>query len=112
MHELNMCLSLIRLLEKQISGQNQPIKTIWIEVGELAGVELEALQFSFPIAAADTIAAKAQLVIHSIAGNAWCNHCKKNTSIKTFFDSCDKCGYHDFQITQGKELRIIKIEVE
>lgn len=114
MHELNICLSLVRLLEKQIAVENHEchLKTIWIEVGELAGIELFALQFSFPIAAANSIAENAVLKIKQVAGCAWCHRCKKNTAIKTLFDSCNKCGYHDFDIVRGKELRVIKVEVE
>lgn len=114
MHELNICLSLIRLLENQLTEHhtNKNIKKIWVEVGELAGIEMDALKFSFPIAASKSVAEKAILKIIPIAGCAWCNSCKNHIVIKTFFDSCVKCGCYDFRIIRGKELRILKIEVE
>ncbi|MCX7122008.1 MAG: hydrogenase maturation nickel metallochaperone HypA [Gammaproteobacteria bacterium] len=109
MHELTICLQLIKLIEKK--SKKQRIKKIWIAVGELTGIDPHALQFSFPIAASHSIAKEAVLEIISISGQSYCNICKINNMIKRLFDPCEKCGLFDFKITQGKELRIVKMEI-
>ena len=113
MHELNICFSIINSLEQRASNQQLlRISKVWLEVGALAGIELDALRFSFPIAAKGSIASQASLEIISIAGNACCNKCKNSFIIKTLFDPCCYCDSYDYQVTQGKELRILKMEVE
>ncbi|MBY0377442.1 MAG: hydrogenase maturation nickel metallochaperone HypA [Gammaproteobacteria bacterium] len=114
MHELNICLSLIRLLEQnahQTSPPVQRIKTIWLEIGQLAGLDLDAIYFSFPIAVANTLAQGAKLKIITEAGKAFCHQCKKNVTIDSLLAPCALCGQYDYRIIQGKALRIRTIEV-
>ncbi len=114
MHELNICLSLIRLLEQnalQATPPVQRIKTVWLEIGQLAGIDLEAIRFSFPIATANTLAEDAALEIKIEAGKAFCHHCQKDVIIDSLLAPCVICGQYDYTITQGKSLRIINIEV-
>lgn len=118
MHELNICLSLIRIIEQEVladtarQGSLCRVKKIWLEVGDLAGIDTDALRFSFPIAAARSIANNASLMIITLAGRAWCNECHDSVTIKTRLDSCPNCGNYDYRIMQGKELRVVKMEVE
>lgn len=111
MHELTICYHLIQTLQDEVESNVQSIKKIWLAVGELAGIEIDALQFSFPIAAKNSIAANAKLIIHSVAGTAWCETCQLDVNIKTSFAPCPRCGSYDYQIQRGKELMITKIEV-
>lgn len=112
MHELTLCMSLLASIQAH-SHKNKvnQIKKIMLEVGELAGVELEALTFAFPIAARGSIAENAILEITRVQGKAWCQRCKINVIIQTLFEPCSFCGQYDYTITQGKELRIKRMEV-
>lgn len=113
MHELNICLNVLSTLETQADQHHfHRVKTLWLEIGDLAGIELDALRFSFPIAASRTIAENATLKIIGVSGKAWCNDCQNSVIIKTLFDPCPHCGDYNYRITQGKALRIIKVEVE
>jgi hydrogenase nickel incorporation protein HypA/HybF len=114
MHELNLCISLIQTLQQSVQKADEEIrqiKKIWIEVGELAGIELDALLFSFPIAAKGTIAENSMLEIITIKGQAWCENCQQAISIKTLFHPCQKCNCYTYNVTQGKEFRLLKIGV-
>ena len=59
MHEMSLCASVVDVLEEQARVQDYSrVKTVWLEVGELAGVELDDfLQgiAALPGAAADRI---------------------------------------------------------
>lgn len=112
MHELNICLSIVDTLEAQAQQhQFHHIKKLWLEIGELAGIELDALRFSFPIAASRSVADKAILDITSVEGRVQCDSCQKDVTIKTLFEPCPLCGHYGYHILQGKELRIVKMEV-
>lgn len=113
MHELSVCLSLIKSIEAQAEKhQFKKITTLSLEIGDLAGIDISAIQFHFPIAAKHTIAGNARLDIHSIPGKGICNACQSHIRIKNLMSACPKCYSYDYQITQGKEMQISTMEVE
>ena len=112
MHELSICEGIIQVIEKQAVEQNyQTVKTVWLEIGALAGVELEALKFGFDIVIKGTVADQAKLKIIQIDGKAWCMPCKKTVAVRERFDCCPECGSFQLQVTGGDELRIKEMEV-
>ena len=112
MHEMALCENILQVLEEQAVEQNYAaVKTVWLEIGPLAGVELEALRFSFDAVANGTLADQAELVIVETRGEAWCRSCAKTVPIRQRFDACPLCGGYDLQVTSGEELRIKELEV-
>jgi hydrogenase nickel incorporation protein HypA/HybF len=115
MHELTICLNLIRSLEQMAKLQPPPkiqgIQAVWLEIGILAGIDIEAIRFSFPIAAAHSIAKNATLHIETQEGLAYCQICQKNVIIDSLLTPCMYCKQYEYDIIQGKALRIIKMEV-
>jgi hydrogenase nickel incorporation protein HypA/HybF len=115
MHELNICVNLIRILEDKVHQALLPvsrIKTVWLEIGQLAGIDLDAIRFSFPIAAAHSLAKDATLEIKTQAGSAYCHRCDKNVTLASLLTPCAICGQYNYTILEGKSLRIIKMETE
>src|SRR3990167_7587821 len=103
MHELNICLNILNVLERQAhENYFHRVKTIWLEIGELAGIEIDALKFNFPVAASHTLAENATLEIVSVEGRALCHGCQNNVIIKTYFNPCPQCDSYNYTITQGK----------
>lgn len=112
MHEYSICEGIVQVLEDQAKAQAYDrVKTIWLEIGPLAGIEIEALRFSFPIVTRDTLAADATLEIIETRGEAWCLPCGKTVAIEQRFDPCPDCGGYQLQVTGGDELRIKELEV-
>ncbi len=112
MHEISICEGILQVIEEQAVSQNyQSVEKIWLEIGPLAGVELEALRFGFDVVTKGTLAENAKLEIVETVGEAWCMPCQKNVSIAKQFDACPYCGSFQIQITGGDELRIKEMEV-
>lgn len=112
MHEVSICEGIILLLEEQAVVQHfQQVQTLWLEIGELAGVELEALRFSFEVVSRGTLAEGARLEILQPQGRAWCQDCTQRVSVKTRYDACSECGGYQLQVCAGDELRIKELEV-
>ena len=111
MHELTICFNLVKILEKEALHEKKCVKRLWLEIGDLAGIELDALRFSFPIAALHSVAEKATLEIISVPGQAWCEGCQQTIDIKTYFSACPVCACYNYRIIQGKELRLLKMEL-
>ena len=112
MHELSICESIIQLIEEQADVQNfAHVKAVWLEIGPLSGVELEALRFGFDVVRRGTMAENARLEIVETKGEAWCMACAKSVAVSKRFDACPDCGGYQLQITGGEEMRIKELEV-
>ncbi len=113
MHELSICEGIIQLIDEQAVAQNfQSVEKVSLEIGKLAGIELEALKFGFDVVIKGTVAEKAKLEIIQVEGMGWCMPCEKNVSVNELFDACPECGSHQIQITSGNEMRVKELEVD
>jgi len=91
------------------SHQLQRVSQVRLEVGRLAGVELEALRFCFDVVIKDSVADGAALEILSPPGQGWCLHCSQTVEIGALFDSCPRCGGYQVQATGGTDLRVVDL---
>jgi hydrogenase nickel incorporation protein HypA/HybF len=112
MHEMALTESIVQAIEEG-AGQHgySTVTGVWVEVGALAGVEVEALRFCFDAVARGTLAEGARFEIVATTGEAWCVPCGKTVAIAQKFAPCPECGGHQLQITGGEELRITELEV-
>ncbi len=113
MHEMSLCEGVLQVMEDQAGsvGFNH-VKTVWLEIGDLAGVDVEAMRFGFDVVVKDTLADGAALEIINLPGRAWCMACGQEVTVKQRFDPCPDCGGYQLQVTGGDELRIKELEVE
>lgn len=112
MHEMSLCESIVQLVEEQASQQAfSAVKKIWLEIGSLSGVEIDAMKFSFDVVSKHSILSGAELIIVEVEGAAWCLPCAEQVSITQRFDACPHCGSYQLQINGGEEMRIKELEV-
>ena len=108
-----LCESILQILEQQSRAQAyERVKTVRLEIGELAQVELEALRFGFEVVARGTLAEGARLEIDDVQGEAWCLRCRRSVRLRERFECCAECGGFELQITRGEEFRVKELEVE
>ena len=113
MHEMALCESVLQLIEENAKAQGySKVKTVWLEIGALSGVEIEAMRFCFEAVQKDTIAAQAELKIQNTQGSAWCMQCEKEVPVNQLYDACPECGSYQLQVTGGQEMRVKELEVE
>lgn len=113
MHEMSICESVINVIEQQAVAQAfQKVNRVRLEIGPLAGVELEALRFSFGVVCKGGLADGAKLEVIELPIEAWCMQCAEKTVVSQRYDACPTCGSFQVQITGGDELRIKDMEVE
>jgi hydrogenase nickel incorporation protein HypA/HybF len=112
MHELSICQSLIENIED--AGKQHAfskVTRVTLEIGQFAGVELEALKFSFDVASRDTLAEGAALTILSLPGQGYCFDCESSVEMPERLAPCPKCGSFRVQATGGDQLKIKDLEV-
>ncbi len=113
MHELSLAENIVQLIEDAaLEQQFSQVKTVWLEIGQLAWVEQESLRFYFDVVAQHSIARQARLEIIEVAGRALCKQCNQDILIATYHDACPHCGSYTLQVSQGDGMRIRELEVE
>ena len=113
MHELSIAHSILSIAEKALPANNRAIVTgIQLEIGELSGIEIDALEFAFSVIKADTILKNAELVIQPVKGEAECLDCKTVFSLSSYGTFCPHCKSYSMNIRKGKEMKVLNITVD
>lgn len=113
MHEMSLAESVLQIIEDASRKQGYTrVKTVWLEIGQLACVEQESLRFCFDEVMRDSIAHQARLEIIEIAGQGWCAKCSIEMPISALYEACPNCGSYEIQVTGGDEMRVRELEVE
>jgi hydrogenase nickel incorporation protein HypA/HybF len=113
MHEMSLCEGVLQVLEESAQRQGfHRVKTVWLEIGALSGVEVPAMRFGFDAVMKGSLADGATLEIIEQPGQALCMQCGDIVRIAHRADSCPDCGSHQLQVSGGEEMRIKELEVE
>jgi hydrogenase nickel incorporation protein HypA/HybF len=112
-HELSLSEGMLGLIQDSARRDGfARVRTVWLEIGRLAGVEVEALRFCFDAVTRGSCAEGATLEIERPPGRAWCLGCGDSVTIEDAQAGCPRCGGHQLQVTGGNEMRIKELEVE
>jgi len=112
MHEMSLCESIINALEVQAKQQGfSHVKGVWLEIGALAAIDIDAMRFSFDVVAKNTLADQAALTIHTVSGQGLCRLCGAQSQLIHRYDACASCGEYNLQVTDGEQMKIKEIEV-
>lgn len=112
MHELSIALGIVDLAEEKARehGVNS-INELVLEIGYLAGVEIDALNVALGSAIKGTMLEYADIVKIYTKGEGYCNDCDTFFKQDTRFSPCPNCGSYLVKITRGKELRVKSIVI-
>ena len=112
MHELSVALSIVKIAEGEAHKVHaKAIELIELEIGNLAGIEFESLDFVWQIAVQGSLLENAVKKIIRIPGKAKCGDCDTVFKIENIYDSCPNCNSYLKGIIEGKELRVKTIKV-
>ena len=113
MHEMSLAEGVLQLIEDAARQQNfAKVSTVWLEIGQLSGVEVEAMKFCFDAVTRDSVAQGAKLEIIALPGSGWCMACALSVPMTEVFGECPHCGGYQMQVTGGTEMRLKELEVE
>ncbi len=113
MHELSLAEALVdqvnEILEKE--GANRVFE-VTVTIGTLSGVERDAFEFAFPMAAEGTDLAKAKLVIEEVPARIKCLKCGAETEVEIPFLECPDCKNSEVEIISGKDFYLKNLEID
>ena len=112
MHELSIAMGIVRIAENEIAKANlKKVEVIELEIGTLAGIEFEALEFVWPTAGKNTVLEHAVKKINIIKAKGKCIDCDTEFDMEFIYDACPNCSSNFKGILQGKELKVKSLEV-
>ncbi|MDZ7740125.1 MAG: hydrogenase maturation nickel metallochaperone HypA [Bacteroidales bacterium] len=112
MHEFTVAGNIIDIVSSEAArAGSSPVKKVNLEIGLLAGIEYESLNFALEALKKGTIVDSASFIIEKPGGMGKCNNCGYEFTIESFLGSCSACGSQDLQIIKGSELRVKSITI-
>jgi hydrogenase nickel incorporation protein HypA/HybF len=113
MHELSIANSILEAVRKERERLNGVrITKVGVRIGELAGVDPEALSFGFEVLVKDTDLEPLALEIESTLRRHECPHCKHVFTVVEYQVDCPACGAKETRCIGGDELDLAYLEVE
>ena len=113
MHELGIATSILECV--QAEARRHPgvhITKVGVKIGELAGVDVDALQFGFECIVKDTEWERLALEVEAIPRVQRCPQCQHEFRMTDFDPRCPQCGEFATRCISGEELDIAYMEVD
>ncbi len=113
MHEASIVEALLQAAREEMDrAGGRRILRIEVTVGNLSGVNVDALRFAFEMLAPGTPAAGAELALVETRAVCSCRACGKESPLEDPFGACPACGSVDVRVRGGDELLLSSLEVE
>jgi hydrogenase nickel incorporation protein HypA/HybF len=113
MHEMSLSEGIVELIRDAARRDGfSAVRTVRLEIGALAPVEVESLRFCFDVVTRGSCAEGASLEIVVTPGAAWCLACSRPIEIDDPLCDCPLCGSRQVQVTGGSGMRVKELEVE
>lgn len=112
MHEMSVAEGILKIaVDVMHKNHCRTIKAIGLKLGEMSGVELEALSMAFDVITRGTPADGALLKINRIPITAQCNRCHKNFRVRHYNFLCPECD-GVLILKTGRELQVEFVDVD
>lgn len=113
MHEMSLAENVREIIEDAASAQGfGHVRRIVLEIGELAAVETDALQFCLDVVLAGSVAEGAALDFVVTPGEGWCTRCAQTVALHERYDPCPRCGGYGLDVRAGVQMRVSALEVD
>jgi hydrogenase nickel incorporation protein HypA/HybF len=111
-HEISLAEEILRMIEESsVSEGFNKVKSLTLEMGQLAGVDPEALSFALTHMAPGSLIDGAIIHLDELPGSGYCSSCKKRVAIDFRLAPCPQCGQQPLSTIEGTELRVRHLEV-
>jgi hydrogenase nickel incorporation protein HypA/HybF len=113
MHEMSLMATMLEIIEEQARREGfRRVTRVSMEIGRLSGVDAEAMRFAFDVGTRNSVAEGAELVIEETQGLARCPVCAREAPVQVFYEACAACGQAPQEITAGRAMRLVSLDVE
>ena len=113
MHEMGIANSILNGVDKELRLRpgSRAVK-VGVRIGELAGVDPDALSFAFEALTIDTPRAGMKLDVKYVAPRSVCRDCRLEFEVRNYELLCPSCGSMATDRISGDEMEFIYLEIE
>lgn len=112
-HELSIAQSIIDSVKAELqSREGARVVRIGLKIGELSGVQADALRFSFEIIVRGTDLEQAELDIEMVPLTFRCEACDFDFAVADYRPLCPSCGGESARAVGGEEMQLTYLELE
>jgi hydrogenase nickel incorporation protein HypA/HybF len=113
MHELGIASSILEAVEAEAKKHaGARFKVVGLRIGEVAGIDVDALTFGWEAVTRDTDWDGLKLAIEQLPLKNRCRLCKCEFAVKDYEIACPECGRTETENISGDELDIAYMEIE
>lgn len=113
MHELGIATSILETVEQEAKKRpGAEIKAVGLKIGEVSGVDVDALTFGWEAITKDTEWESLKLEIEQLPLRNRCRLCGTEFVVKDYEIACPSCGRTETENISGDELNIAYMEIE
>jgi hydrogenase nickel incorporation protein HypA/HybF len=113
MHEMGIANSILEGVAKELQRRpgSRAVK-VGVRIGELAGIDPDALSFAFEALTLDTEFAGLAIDIEYVAPRSRCRECSGEFEVRNYELLCPACGSLSTERISGDELEFKYLEIE
>jgi hydrogenase nickel incorporation protein HypA/HybF len=108
MHEFSLAEEVASIVAAN-AGCLARVSRVTLSIGELAGVEVDALRFALMSTLRGGKAESAEVEIENVPALGRCPRCGSVQHVEARFDDCDACGAAGLQLLQGDRMVVSAI---
>lgn len=113
MHEMSIAEGILDIaMDYAEKNHAHKINEVGLKLGEMSGVEVESLEFSFRMLVKGTIAEGAKLTIKHVPLMGQCSKCGKTFHINHYDFWCPECKDGVLKTISGREMQVEYLEVD
>lgn len=114
MHELSIAVDLLEAASARVRQEGGGrILAVYLRIGPLSGVVVDALRSAFEIAAHGTLAEGASLDVEEVPVVLFCASCEAEKPADDIYAfCCPDCGCPTGDIRTGRELEVTALEID
>lgn len=113
-HELSIAWEIARIADESAArvGAGRVVR-VEVAVGELSGVQPEALAFAWEAACAGWPRCRGALLeLRPVGLRVYCRSCRAEGAPRPHSVACARCGSLETRVVCGEELDVVRLEVE
>lgn len=113
MHELSVAMNIVDIASRHARDASASgVTEVELDIGALAGIEIEALEFALSMASRDTLLERARFRINRVEPLAECLSCHHRFSPERVSGSCPECSSNITRLVRGRELYVKSLLIE
>jgi|RhiMethySRZTD1v2_1073278.scaffolds.fasta_scaffold98413_4 hydrogenase nickel incorporation protein HypA/HybF len=113
MHELSVAANILETVQQHVPlDRASAARAVRVQVGDLAGIIADSLDFCFGALVAGTPYDGCHLAIERVPARCDCADCGRIFNLTSPMFACPGCGSSAIATSGGTDLRIVDIELE